>query len=124
MKSTFAATLAGCAIMLASAWAAQPTDAAKGEIAHLFSRLETSGCEFSRNGTWYQSQAAAAHLRKKYQYLLDKGMLATAEDFIAKAASESSASGKPYQVRCNAAAPVASSEWFKAELASLRKSAK
>lgn len=95
---------------------AEPSPTAKAEIAHLFSRLEASGCEFNRNGTWYKPQDASVHLKKKYQYLLDKGMVTSAESFIEKAATESSASGKPYQVRCGGGAPADSAVWFKAEL--------
>ena len=37
------------------------------EINHLLGLIENSGCEFFRNGTWYDAQRAAAHLRGKYQ---------------------------------------------------------
>lgn len=93
----------------------------KQEIAHLFSYLEKSGCEFYRNGTWAQGKEASAHLQKKYQYLLSKGMLASTESFIARAASQSSMSGKPYQVRCDTSGITDSGPWFRAELASYRK---
>lgn len=93
----------------------------KQEIAHLFSYLEKSGCEFYRNGTWAQSHEASAHLQKKYQYLLSKGLLTSAESFIARAASQSSMSGKPYRVRCGTASVVESGHWFRAELANYRK---
>lgn len=95
--------------------------ASKQEIAHLFSYLEKSGCEFYRNGTWAQSQEASVHLQKKYQYLLSKGLLASTESFIARAASQSSMSGKPYRVRCGTASVVESGPWFRAELANYRR---
>jgi hypothetical protein len=113
----FAVTLAS----LSAAHAAAPSEAAQAEIAHLFSRLEKSGCDFNRNGSWYKAQDASAHLRKKYEYLLNKGMVATADDFIAKAASDSSSSGKPYLVRCANTEPVRSGDWFKSELTAFRK---
>ena len=93
----------------------------KQEIAHLFSYLEKSGCEFYRNGAWAQSQEASAHLQKKYQYLLSRGRLVSTESFIARAASQSSMSGKPYRVRCGTASVVESGPWFRAELENYRK---
>ena len=95
--------------------------ATKLEIAHLFSYLQTSGCQFYRNGTWYDSSEAVNHLKKKYQYLLDKGMVASSEDFIERAASESSMSGIAYRVRCGSNPAVNSVDWFGAELEKYRK---
>ena len=78
-------------VILASvSFAVEPTPAIKLEIAHLFSYLQASGCQFYRNGTWYGSSEAVSHLNKKYQYLLRKGLVASSEDFIERAASESS----------------------------------
>jgi len=106
------------------AWSAELSANAKQEVLYLFSDLEHSGCEFFRNGTWYDGKAAAAHLQQKFQYLVDKGMVSTAESFIAKGASESSMSGKPYLVRCGAnAKPVESGTWLKGELAKYRATA-
>ena len=42
----------------------------KQEAEHLFAYLENSGCQFNRNGSWYSASEAAAHIRKKYEYLL------------------------------------------------------
>lgn len=92
------------------------------EIAHLFSYLAGSGCEFNRNGSWHNAQEAADHLNSKYQYLLGKNRISSAEDFIANAASRSSMSGQPYLVKCGEAAPVESAPWFLAELGKLRNS--
>ena len=86
------------------------------EITHLLSYLETSGCKFNRNGSWYQPSEAVAHINKKYQYFLGKGLIASAEVFIDKAATESSMSNKPYLVMCNDGSPIESATWFKAEL--------
>ena len=44
------------------------------------------------------------------------GQIASALDFIEKAASESSLSGTPYQVKCGEAAPIASRAWLSEEL--------
>ncbi|WP_312519011.1 DUF5329 domain-containing protein [Massilia sp.] len=109
------------ALLLSSTLAhAAPTPAAQAEIAHLVGYLKASGCSFHRNGSWYEAGKAAQHLDRKYEYLVKRDLVATSEDFIARAASESSISGKPYQVRCGNQAPVASAAWLKTELAKYR----
>ncbi len=100
--------------------AAELAPAAREEIAHMISYLENSGCQFNRNGTWYGTKEAVAHISRKYEYLLDKGLVSSAETFIDRAATESSMSGRPYLVMCGAGAPTESATWFKAELASFR----
>lgn len=96
--------------------AAELAASAKEEIEYLFSHLESSNCQFNRNGTWYSAADAAAHLRKKYDYLAQKDLLTTTESFIEKAATESSVSGKPYKVKCDDTAETPSSAWFDKEL--------
>jgi hypothetical protein len=98
------------------ALAATPDAAAGAEIGYLLAYLEQSGCEFYRNGKWYSSPEARDHLDGKYQYLLRKGWVSTAEEFIARAATGSSASGKPYQVKCPGSAAVPSAQWLDEEL--------
>ena len=98
------------------AFAGEPPAATSKEINHLLSYLKESGCQFNRNGSWYSPAEAVDHLNQKYQYLLKKGMVDTAEDFIARAASESSMSGKSYQVQCGKQAAEPSGPWLKAEL--------
>lgn len=99
---------------------AAPTPAARAEIVHLVGYLNASGCSFHRNGSWHEAGKAAQHLERKYEYLVKRDLIATSEDFIDRAASESSMTGKPYQVRCGSAAPVDSAAWLKAELAKHR----
>jgi len=94
--------------------------AARGEIEVLLSRLAESGCQFLRNGNWYPAGEAQVHLRRKLDYLVDKGAVASAEDFIERAASQSSMSGQVYQVKCGHGAPVASGPWLRAELQKVR----
>lgn len=94
--------------------------AAKAEIEHLLVFLENSGCQFNRNGSWHSAAEAAAHIRKKYNYLSGRNMLTDAESFIKKAASESSISGKPYLVKCDGQPDVNSALWFEKELAAYR----
>lgn len=109
------------ALLASVSFAAEPTPATKLEIAHLFSHLQLSGCQFYRNGTWYDSSEAVSHLNKKYQYLLDKGLVASSEDFIERAASASSLSGLAYRVRCGSNPAVNSVDWFGSELEKYRK---
>lgn len=104
------------------AMGAGPDAKARAEIAHLLDHLEQSGCEFYRNGEWRSAKDAREHLATKYEYLLKKGWVRTAEDFIARAGSESSVSGKPYQVRCAGSRPVPSAEWLRSELRRYRSS--
>ncbi|HEY1058289.1 MAG TPA: DUF5329 domain-containing protein [Limnobacter sp.] len=93
---------------------------AQREIEHLLAFVEQSPCEFNRNGSWYTTKDAVKHIRRKYQYLLDRDLTDTAELFIERAASESSFSGKAYQVRCPGQAVVRSGDWLRAELARYR----
>src|SRR4051812_43985653 len=80
--------------------AQSPSAVTTREIAHLFSALEQSNCQFNRNGSWYTPAQAGAHLRRKYDYLLKDGLVKSAETFIDLAASKSSMSGRPYLVKC------------------------
>jgi len=106
--------------MSSSALAAESDAVAKQEIDHLIGHLAASGCQFNRNGTWYQAPRAVSHLTAKYEYLLERNLVPTAEAFIKLAASESNASGKPYLVKCGDQPEVKSAEWFGAELAKFR----
>jgi hypothetical protein len=102
------------------AWPAEPDDVARAEIAHLLQYLESSGCRFQRNGSWYASARAASHLHQKYEYLLKKRLITSAETFIERAATESSASGKAYSVKCGDAAAVPSATWLRDALLRFR----
>ena len=109
------------ALSAAPSMAAEINPVAKKEIQHLFSYLESSGCQFLRNGSWHSALDASKHLQQKYKYMLNRGGISTAESFIERGASESSMSNKPYQVRCgNVAKADTSAAWFKAELARYR----
>jgi hypothetical protein len=82
------------------------------EIDYLLQYVETSGCSFYRNGSWYDGSHAKAHLRTKYDYLAARKLIGSAEDFIDKAATKSSMSGKPYKIRCGSGEEVESGQWF------------
>lgn len=117
---TLQASLMLGSLLWPPAHAALLPPAARAEIESLLSRLAVSGCEFRRNGSWYSGAEAQAHLRRKLDYLVDKGAIASAEQFIERAASRSSVSGEAYQVRCGGTPPVPSSTWLFAELGVLR----
>jgi hypothetical protein len=93
------------------------------EIEHLLRYLAESKCAFNRNGAWYSATEARAHLEEKYRYLKRRSAVVTAEDFLAHAATASSISGQPYQVRCEGMAPVATAAWLEAELRRYRAAA-
>src|SRR5450756_883370 len=107
-------------LLMASVVRAEPPANVQMEVNFLLSDVEASGCEFYRNGTWHDSKAAQAHLRDKYKYLVAMNLVNTTEQFIERAATESSITGQPYQVRCNGGATVTSSQWLRDELARFR----
>jgi hypothetical protein len=107
-------------LLSAPAARAAPPASVQIEVNFLLGYLEGSRCEFYRNGTWHDSKAAQAHLRDKYKYLVANNRVNTTEQFIERAASESSITGQPYQVRCNGGATATSSQWLRDELARLR----
>jgi hypothetical protein len=98
------------------AGAGDPGPDAKREILHLLQYLEASQCAFYRNGTWRSSLDARAHLEEKYRYLQNLSLVSSAEDFLARAATSSSLSGIPYQVRCDGQPAVESAAWLGSEL--------
>ena len=90
--------------------AAAPSPSALAEIDHLLTHLARSGCEFYRNGKWYPAPQARDHLQRKFEYLAKNDLVDTTEQFIERAASESSRGGEPYRVRCGSGKPVPSRE--------------
>jgi hypothetical protein len=107
-------------LLSAPAARAAPPASVQIEVNFLLGYLEGSRCEFYRNGTWHDSKAAQAHLRDKYKYLVANNLVNTTEQFIERAASESSITGQPYQVRCNGGATATSSQRLRDELARFR----
>jgi len=116
------ATVSGLllALLLLPAARADPPAIAQTEINYLLGYIDASGCEFYRNGSWYDSKRAEAHLRNKYEYLADRNLINFTEDFIEKAATKSSLSGKPYEIRCSGGEAVVSNQWLRRELAHYR----
>jgi hypothetical protein len=100
--------------------AAELPQSAAREIEQLLGALGSSGCRFYRNGSLHDATDAQAHLTKKYEYLRKKKLIESAEDFIAKGGTESSRSGKPYQVQCGQEGAGQSAVWLQAALRRLR----
>ena len=119
MKALLSAIVLAVWCGLASA--AAPTAAPiRTEIDALLAKLQTSGCQFSRNGSWYSGSEAKDHLLRKLEYFEGKSGIQSTEQFIDLAASTSSSSGRPYQVKCGNEAPVESHLWLSRELTTLR----
>ncbi len=87
------------------------------EIQHLLRYIESSGCDFERNGTVYDSGQARSHIERKYDYI--ESRIDNTEDFIKYAATESSISGEKYHVACNGKRQT-SAEWLHDELSRYR----
>lgn len=119
----YRSAIAVFAAAFCTAAAAVPTAApVRAEINTLLSKLQSSGCQFNRNGSWYSGAEAKSHLLRKLEYFEDKGNVKNTEQFIELAASKSSSSGKPYQVKCGSEGAVDSRQWLTRELATQRKS--
>ncbi len=112
--------LAGLGLGGGAVRAAPVAPAVRTEIDALLNRLQRSGCEFNRNGSWHTGEQAKAHLLKKLDYLEGRDAVHSTEQFIELAASASSATGTPYLVKCSSAAPLPSRQWLTGELATLR----
>lgn len=100
--------------------AAELSSTAKTETAVLLNELQSSGCQFYRNGSWHTGAEARNHLQMKLDYLVRRGRIATSEEFIEKAATKSSMSGQPYLVRCPDEKELPSAAWLGERLRRLR----
>jgi hypothetical protein len=110
--------------VLAPASYAAPTPApVRVEINVLLARMQSSGCTFYRNGQWFNAARAKRHLMSKLENVEAVTTLESTEEFIALVATKSSASGRPYQLRCAGAAATPSAEWLTTELAAIRSEA-
>jgi hypothetical protein len=89
---------------------------ARAEIDGPMSRLEATGCEVKRNGSWYTGAEARSHLLRKLQYLEERSAVHSAEQFGELAATSGSMSGQPYLVKCDNGAPVPSGAWLGTQL--------
>jgi hypothetical protein len=118
LRREFVAFIGIALACVAHAGTLSPT--ARVEIDALLKRLETSGCQFNRNGSWYPGPEARAHLQRKLEYLEDKGLVDSAEQFIERGASQSSMTGRAYLVKCADQTAVESRAWLTAQLQAIR----
>lgn len=121
MRTTMASWLLIVGLALSPQADAAPPTKVQIEVNFLLGYLEGSGCEFYRNGSWHDSNAAQEHLRDKYNYLVAKDQVNSTEAFIDSAATQSSLSGEAYAVKCAGAATMSSNQWLRDELARFRK---
>jgi hypothetical protein len=105
------AALATCLILLPGIALSASMDE---EIDFLLATVGNSDCVFTRNGKDHAAEDARDHLqmkRKRGARYFDNS-----EEFIARLASESSWSGKPYFIQCGDEPRVTAREWFTALL--------
>ena len=105
-------TLAGALLVLLLAMPAARADPLGDEIAYLIDFIRHSSCTFIRNGSEYDGGEAADHIQAKYDHFKDE--IKSVDDFIARAASKSMLSGKPYEVRC-AGKTMLAADWIRTE---------
>lgn len=90
----------------------------KAKIEALVGRIEKlDGAVFIRNGSDYDAKTAAKFLRGKWGR--NESEIKTAADFIAKAATVSSTSGKPYLIRFKDGTQTPCADFLSAELRKL-----
>ncbi len=93
-------------------------DIERNKIEFLISAVENlKDAKFIRNGSEYNGQEAAKHLRMKLQNVL---VVKTADDFIRLIASKSSVSGKPYLIRLSDGKTITSEKYFREKLKEYR----
>jgi hypothetical protein len=122
MRGALIVIATAAALCVGAAASAQQEARARQEIAHLLDFVGQSGCQFNRNGSWHDSNAAREHLQDKYDYLQRRKLVPDTKAFIERAATESSFSHRAYQVRCGNAQPITSAQWLNAELERYRAS--
>jgi hypothetical protein len=106
----------GVLILTTLAQAQAPAATQAQRIDYLISSIESMGAaQFIRNGTPYDAKAAADHLRLKRR--MAGSSCATAEDFIRYCATQSSSSGKPYEIRFPDGTVVTSAAFLQGRLA-------
>jgi hypothetical protein len=109
----------GCLILtigFGSAWGSDLTSAEKRKIEALISGVEQmTDAVFVRNGKQYPAESTAEFLRRKWKSR--RSEVRFAAEFIDKAASFSSTTGKPYSIRWRDGRERLSAEFSKARLA-------
>ncbi len=108
------------ALMVATTVAHAGLDAqGQREVDALLAFVGNSHCTFIRNGKSYDAADAQSHLAFKLNYLVQRDKVNNADEFIERAGTASSLSGKPYLVNCDGNQRP-SADWLKEELRHLR----
>ena len=82
-SSSIVALALALGLAIAPVARAQVPEMVQLEVNHLLGFIRDSGCDFKRNGSWkYDSKAAEAHVRGKYDFLVRMGRIDTTKDFI------------------------------------------
>lgn len=98
--------------------AADISPAEKAKIESLIANVEgLVDAKFVRNGSTYDAKTAAKFLRGKWSR--NEADIKTAADFIAKAATASGTSGKPYMIQLKGAAEVKCGDYLTEQLKKL-----
>lgn len=114
--------LLGWLLAAPAAWCAD-APGVTAEIAYLLAAVSTSGCRFERNGLSYDASQATEHLRRKYDLMVAAGRITSAEDFIERAGSVSSVTGRPYHISCPGIESEPARSWLTRALLARRKAA-
>ncbi|MGB0454953.1 MAG: DUF5329 family protein [Bacteriovoracaceae bacterium] len=97
------------------------------KIDYLLREVAKSGAIFIRNGSEHDAQKASEHLRNKMEGArkrfrwFGKKRAMSAKEFIEKIASESSMSGKAYQMRLKSGEVLKTQDWLFQKLESFSK---
>ncbi len=103
----------------ATGLAADGATSSTAQIEALINEIQTlKDASFVRNGSTYDAKTAAKFLRGKWDS--HKSEIVTAADFIEKAASVSSTTGKPYIIRFNDGREIKCGDFLKEKLEKLR----
>jgi hypothetical protein len=106
------------ALAVAPAWAQTPAASEKELIEKLLAHIAgLDGASFFRNGKEFDARSASEYLRGKWGNV--EGVV-TAEDFITRVASVSSASGKPYLIRLKGGQTQKCGDYLRGVLATLK----
>lgn len=118
LKSGIASVLLIVSVVLVAPVHADVSDTQRPEVEHLLLFVLQSDCEIDRNGSLHNGVDAHKHMRKKYRHFRDE--IDSTEAFIAKSASRSELSKKPYHVVCPDQARITTQQWLHNELKRFR----
>jgi hypothetical protein len=92
---------------IAEATQTEPLDAT---VQYLIGHVSGSGLTFIRNNSRYSAAEAAEHMHRKYEHFKDE--IRTPEDFIARCATRSLLTGKPYLIITAQGEEIPTSDWL------------